>query len=320
MKIRHLFVGLVLLAGIGGLVGCGTSSSSGDGGGGVPDGYTGATFQTPLDPVNAPAVTDNVANFNDPSGLIVVGQTARSTGGDNSGRPSLRGIAQVRSITDKVRTIFRRAGEYYTEPGYSGSYTVDSVESGNTSTGTITFNNYVAVPGADTVNGILDYTGSYTDTGSTLKFTINFSIYDYLYVGAERISGRFKAVEYFELDALLNVVYSKVTLTMNMLYENIDFALYYSNVVVTDEEDFDAGYSTTTLDGRIYDSEFGYVDVETTTPVVADMIDDSFVEGTVMLWGAEGSSVWLEFTGVDIIARLEIGDDNLYDEGTWYVN
>ncbi|TAL17876.1 hypothetical protein EPN96_03730 [bacterium] len=317
MKIRFYIMCLVLLAGIGGLFGCSVSATdSGDGGGGViiPAGYDGATTPAVLTPANAETLTDNVVSFDNPASYIVF----RNAGGETSGRENLRGLAKVSSLARDVRSLVRTAGATKIIPGeFSGSAFVTYTETYTTYNATVEFTNFSDSADAPPLYGTVYVSETWSVSGSTTKGTVNATFADNFWAGPVKVTGSFR-LAYTE-----SASYVKDMVTMNLLYEDtsLGYSLAYSNLVFTDDTDYVNELATQSLNGRIYDSDYGYVVIDTAEPVVMDTVTGFYYDGEIFIDGTSGSSVWLLFTGNDIIARLEAGDDNLFDDlPPWYAN
>lgn len=311
MKIKFYIMCLVLVAVIGGLSGCGvTVTSEGDGGGGgvvIPSGYNGLTTPAALTVGNAETLTENIVSLDNPASYIVF----RNAVGGAAGREIMRGPANVRNIAREVRTLVRTAGATKIIPGeFSGSAFVTYTETYNTYNATVVFTNFSDSASASPLYGTVYISDSWSVAGSTTKGVVDATFGDNFWAGPVKITGAYRDVY---TESASNV---KDVVTMNLLYDDasLEYSLAYSNVVFTDETNFADELSAQSLFGRIYDSDYGYVVIDTTEPVVMDTVTGFYYEGEIFIDGANYSSVWLLYTGNDILARLETGDDNLFDE------
>lgn len=142
-------------------------------------------------------------------------------------------------------------------------------------------------------------------TGSNFEFVFrDFNFWD--------------GVEDFSLDGSLSVTTSPPVTTVRYnisLFDNVlDEGGWLNNLTIV--ETVYTGYSTMTINGRIFDYYDGYFDIETIDPLDYDDGAAYPKNGTIKITGANGVSITLDFTGYGVCnISIDVDGDGADDVG-----
>jgi hypothetical protein len=116
---------------------------------------------------------------------------------------------------------------------------------------------------------------------------------------------------------------SDPTVTINLLMQDPAGKVYkMQNFVITMVSDIDTTgeYLDVSMEGRLYDPDYGYVDLSTTLPMRVYMTDDWPSSGVYVLTGEGGATVTLTASPSGYLADVDLDGDSTVDNtltGNW---
>jgi len=278
-----VFLVLFLTACGGGGGGAGSSSSTS---------YTGLTTQATIDENNAEELS---------TGAYMGGQTGSAIGGTVgviqsgecglAGRPSMFKVVQVlegslHKVDFMSRTYGTFVGEIYTDSatiygdcGGSGSITLSVDDQTGNFSGRMNFNNYCDE--GVTFSGNMDLSGQmdlYTE--EIIEFTFSFDNITAT-MGSDSITLE-GDISLFSVTSYGGTMTMNITLRDNSTKET--FRLKDCTMTFTER----ANYVDMELSGRYYDPNYGYVDINTTTPLRIYGDNENPSEGILVVNGKTG--------------------------------
>jgi hypothetical protein len=321
MKIlRHTVLSFILALGLMTIVGSGGGGDDGGGGGGGTTGltYTGLTVPATLMDSNSELLLSGVVSgVNMASNMVGILGVVQDSGAE-ADNLSLLELTQL--LEDALLHVDFNSGstevvqgvvESETIPGSCGgtfTYTITIDDVTGVFSGTMTFTSYC--DGGATISGSLTISGTINlGTNEPENFLFSFNMLT--------VSG---GGESAALDGTISVNATTGTITINLLMQENSIVFKYENTVLTESEGADGGgaYALSTVDGRFYHPDHGYVDITTITPFKVYMADENPSEGILLIEGAGNTKARL--TAIDNIScRVEAdttGDDVWdYDSG-----
>jgi len=295
-------VGIVLAA----LAGCGGGGDGGGDGEPTPLVYDGNTSQAAITPTDASTLTANVVASGDgPTAILGIKTTNGGAAQDQSG--GLMGVARVLGRT--LRDTASRAEQGSSSPQAAAGALVDGVcDSGSlrtdgqlngdgTGTVEITFDNCLA--DGVTLSGPATLRVDHFEMAMSMPtdFTVSF----------KRLTLRGSALSIDATGSLrwvftgsaccgVGVTYEANTITANLVSLNNSTGrkTMTENLLLMNEERLTATSTslTSTVVGRIFDQDFGYVDISTPTPIFFGTVSQSFPDsGQLLLTAAAGSTI-----------------------------
>lgn len=276
------------------VVGCGGSSGGGDGGSSPGLTYSGVTTQAVITSENSQTLAENAMNAGaGGSGISgIAGLDAGNPAEDGTGRPFLVGMAMV--MESAIAEV-----DWQSDAGQVPSSAIESdadTVSGSCG-GSFTYNIQVDTD-TGTFSGRLAF-NSFCEEGMTMSGSANFSgVVD---LGTEKLESctvSFNAI---------TSTYSSVSVTMGgriHLAVSGPTSSMTMDMMVRDDgsgrvckiENYqmditDWGtYAEITLNGRYFDPDYGYVELETTTAFVASYADEYPHTGQLVLTGENGDA------------------------------
>jgi hypothetical protein len=276
------------------VVGCGGGGSGDSGNGGTSPGltYSGVTTQAVISTQNAQPLAANAMDAGSGGAGIsgIAGLDAANRGEDGAGRPFFMGLAMV--MESAVAKMDRQSAA---EQNPSSAVQSDADTCPGSCGGSYTYNIQ-----ADTDTGVFSGTlafNGYCESGITLNGTTSFSgIID---VGLRRVESctvSFNSItgtsssESITMGGEVYLAVSGATtmITMDMMVrDNIDGRVCKIENYQMDVTDWGT-YAEITLNGRYYDPDYGYVDLETTEAFLISDANDYPHAGQLVLSGENG--------------------------------
>lgn len=276
------------------LAGCGGGSSSGTAD--VGKLYTGKTTPAVVDASNATAVSsDALSNIQQSAGVgsLASFKSATDTNSATNSSPTISVISIVTNIVKAnsnkktAKTVASTINEtvYGSATGGSGSYNISGTETATSGSGTITFNSYVASPGAPTISGAMSMSGSNGPGVDDWRATVNMTN---ITVAASTLT--------VTMNGTISIVgtASKETVTASIV--TLDSITKKTSYMKDLTMELTSG-SSLTISGTFYNNDYGYVVISTTTPLVTSGFDSSISSGELLFTGANGTKAKAVFPG-----------------------
>lgn len=330
-KLRYLAViplitlGLLsILASGGGGGGGDGGSGGGGGGGGTPE--SAATITT----TNAATLISDVMGTSDPTGGIAAASTRQGTSRGQS-------VSSGRELAQRLETVYQATlGQTrITSQRFAPAISVDETDPCDFGQGTIHYTGNINSDGTGMLtatytncllNG-LTHNGQATlqVTAFSLTFLVpidsTFTISSLTVTGPdidETLSGSFR--DQLNLGADTETMTFNLTTTDNVSGKAIKahslrFVFVYDDI-------FSPSSYTLTMTGRVWDSDYGYVDVLTVTPFVFANINQLFPDsGQIILTGAGNASIRVTALPSPLLAlpstlltvELDLDGDSVYE-------
>ena len=285
-KFSELFLFLFILISL--LAGCG----GGGGGSSASISYTGATTQAVITQTNGEDIAYSAYQNGSTGNSLGTVLSVEQSSDIMSSRPRMLVLSQaLKKSVDQIsivpdldnQTVGAVVSDSSSIPGDCGGNAVYSISINDVTyefSGTFTFNAYCV---EDTMlSGAITFSGQFnTDTLVFGQVTMSF---DSLTV--ESGSDSFSADG--DLTLAPGTSSTSVTLNMVMLDNTTDKTYKAENYVMTITDNLTS--VTTTISGRLYDPDYGYVDITTPTPLVISSGDTYPSSGVVLATGSDGSS------------------------------
>jgi hypothetical protein len=303
------------------------AACSGGGGGSdnISSAYTGKTTQAEITDDNAQTIAENsfeniMDTQNLPVDAVIMGMISDKSTGIAAGSKSILLSKTVLNLIENdnisatqeasISAVLERSDIVYGHCSGQVSYQISI----NTQTGmfdmTMGFDNYceqgVTMDGGMQADGQvqLDENDQVTSFQMSLSFN-GFTVADIF--GSATIEGSFD----------VSGAESYLALTMDMVAKNnLNQKTYWIDNFSLDVNDH-SSYSTVDMQGRFYDYDYGYVDMDTTTMFKIYYGDDNPSEGVMVLKGKENTAA--RFTCLDqysYMVEADINGDGTYDYRT----
>lgn len=280
----YLFVSLVFMPV---LVGCG-----GGGGSSASISYTGLTTQAVITQANGEDIAYSAYQNGSTGNSLGTVLSVEQSSDIMSSRPRMLVLSQaLRKSVNQIslahdldnQSVGAVVNDSSSIPGDCGGNAVYSISINDVTyefSGTFTFDTYCIED--TTLSGTIGFSGQFNpDTVAFGQVTMSF---DSLTVKSGSDS--------FSADGDLTIEpgasSTNVTLNMVMLDNSTDKTYMVQNYVMTLTEDLAS--VTMMISGRLYDPDYGYVDITTPTPLVISNGDAYPSSGVVLATGSEGSS------------------------------
>lgn len=287
-----------------GMAGCG----GGGGGGGtdVSSSYKGNTTQATVTASNAKALSVDVVQG--AQNVANVGVLGKSVADKPEASPQIQSIAKIfeESITrvSPKTVVAKTVAEAVqgTEYGYSGSYSYNA--NGNQSTGaisgTITFNSYKESSYSPTISGNVSFSGvANTSTGDMISANMSFS-------NVTVVSGSQSST----VNGSISISITGITNTLNISavrLDNLNFNTYWVK-----DFSFVLTGDTMSISGTYYDHVYGYVVVNTVTPLTVSAYSSTPTSGRLLFTGSNGTKAQLTYTYSGHTLEVDATGNNTY--------
>ncbi|TLN06689.1 hypothetical protein FDZ71_10935 [bacterium] len=262
----------------------------------------------------ATEMTDSVVGV-DGSGMLI---PFRGFAGDGEADIA-RAASSARRIAAVIRSSSRSAAE--TIPGdYSGYCEITATGSETAFEGSITFYDYSDSLYSDSLSGSISFSyrlASGNEMEGTEQLQISFTN---LTSGSERVYGSLGLTHQYVCAAVAgDETYYKDNVAMDMTYAHNSttnggpYAVAYDNLAYEEEWSGLSGTTVTSIDGRIYHSDYGFVDIVTEVPRVYYEYSYNYGSGLIYITGAGSAKVKLEYSTSGNVAYLDADGNGTYD-------
>jgi len=298
------------------LINCG---GSGDGGGGLS--YEGAESQVVINESNAEAVA--TSTYENSTSMRSMGET-----GGIFGAVSVNGNGQVTkpygvtlarfvrdflvqadSSSESGNHVMAAVGSESMPGECGGSATISGTVSEETGSFDIraSFSSYCnyedGSTGTVTVNGTMNMEGSLQS--DSLQANLTFSNIE-ITQSDTGVSETASGTMYMEMD--MSSESALIRMTMVVRDESTDKTYKVENLVIS----FDS--STLSINGRFYDPDYGYVDIELTAEFQLNVNNDAPESGTMIITGAGSTKAKLIFvSSTQYQVQADTNGDDVYD-------
>lgn len=264
--------------------------------------YTGSTSQSPIDSSNAKIITyDAFSGGSTGGGFLKPGENGSISSYDLIYDIFTKTV-QNTNLNKPLEKTTTSSGSYNGTCG--GTVTVSSTIDDTTGsfTGTETFSNYCSL--GTTINGSTDITGSYSLTSEEISMTFTATNLSISY-----------STESYTVSGTFSYDVSSGIITMNCYLKNNNTSKVYKLDNLSYQKITAPSVSLTTISGRIYLPDYGYVDISTLYEFEYAVGSKYPSAGTGIVTGAGNKSCKLEFISSSLCEIwADLNGDGVFEE------